>query len=108
MDCFASLAMTMDASPAVGHYAGRRRKAFQRPDALFEPPAIFGRPVFKTRVDAEIVRPMVGDVGIELRLAADRDEIGLPVLQDRLGLLRLENDADRHGRDIGLVADALR
>ena len=33
----------------------------------------------------------MGDIGIELRLAADRDQIGLPILKDGLGLLRLHD-----------------
>src|SRR3954469_13868177 len=88
--------------------ADRRGKTFQGSDPLLEPPAEFRRPILEARVDAEFVRKMVSDIGIELRLAADRDEIGLPFLQDGFGLLRLQNDADGHGRDIGLFANALR
>ena len=64
--------------------AGRRRKTFDGSNALLEPPAEFGRPVLELLVDAEIMRPMLRDVGIELGLPADRNQIGLPVLQDRL------------------------
>src|SRR4051794_26628960 len=109
--CFASLAMTVgrDAptSRPPADNASRSRKPFEGPDPLFQPPAIFGRPVLEPRIDAEVVRPMQRDVRIELRLAADRDEIGLSVLQDGFGLLRFENDADGHGRNIRLVANAL-
>src|ERR1700675_3463608 len=79
--------------------AGRRRKTFDGSNALLEPPAEFGRPVLEFAVEAEIVRPVLRDVGIELRLSADRDQVGLLVLQDGFRLLRFENDADRHRRD---------
>src|SRR5690349_8553427 len=46
------------ASRAPGDDTGRGGKAFQRLDALLQPPAIFGRPVLEARVDAEVVRPM--------------------------------------------------
>ena len=42
-----------------------------------EPPAIFGRPVLEFAVDAEIMGPVMGDVGIELGLPADRDQVGV-------------------------------
>ncbi len=51
--------------------------------------------------------PVMGDVGIELGLPADRDQVGLAVLQNRFRLLRFENDANRHRRDAHLVADPL-
>lgn len=60
---------------------------------------MFGRPVLEAAVNAEVMRPVMGDVGIELRLPADRDEIGLSVLEDAFSLPRFENDADRHGRN---------
>src|ERR1700760_4429231 len=72
--------------------SGRRCKSLQRSDPLLQPPAIFRRPVLEARVDAEVVGPVVGDVGIELRLAADRDQIGLAVAQNGFGLLRFEDD----------------
>src|ERR1700736_4280645 len=84
---------------------GRRRKTFDGSNALFEPPAEFGRPVLEFPVEAEIMRPMLRDVGIELRLPADGDQVGLSVLQDGFRLLRFENDTDRHRRDADLVAD---
>jgi hypothetical protein len=51
---------------------------------------------------------MMCDIGIELRLAANRDKIGLPVLKDGLGLLRLENYADAHRGDVHFFASPLR
>ena len=49
--------------------------------------------------------PVLRDIGIELRLPADGDEIGLPILQDCLSLLRFENDANRHRCYAHLLAD---
>src|SRR5262245_18002090 len=46
-------------------------------------------------------------IGIAQHLARDRDDIGLTVLQDRLGLRRLGDHADNHGRDIGFAAHVL-
>src|SRR3984957_10330813 len=92
---------------AMGDDAGRRGKALQGPDPFLKPPAELRRPVLEAPVEAEVVRPMLGDVGIELRLPADRDQVGLLVLQDGLSLLRLQDDADRHGRDVGFLADPL-
>src|SRR5437016_7990881 len=88
--------------------ARRRSKAFHRFDPLLKPPAILRCPVLEATVDAEIVRPVMCDVGVVLRLAADRDEIGLTSLEDGLGLLRLENDANGHRGDVRLLADPLR
>src|SRR6516162_2639967 len=85
-----------------------RGKAFHRFDPLLEPPAILRCPVLEATVDAEIVRPMVGDVGIELRLAANRDEIGLGPLKNGLRLLRLKDDADGHRGNVRFLADPLR
>ena len=78
------------------HRTGRRGKPFHGPDALLQPPAIFRRPILEFAVDAEIMGPVMGDVGIVLGLPADRDQIGLAFLQDRFRLLGLEDDADRH------------
>src|SRR4051812_6529671 len=75
------------------HFAGRAGKPFHRPDPLLQPPAILRRPVLEFAVDAEIMGPVMGDVGIILRLAADRDQIGLALLQHRFRLLGFEDDA---------------
>src|ERR1700674_1546006 len=85
-----------------------RGEAFHRFDPLLKPPAILRCPVLEATVNAEIVRPMVGDVGIVLRLAANRDEIGLVSFKNGLRLPRLENDADSHGGDVRFLADPLR
>src|ERR1700730_9742513 len=87
--------------------AGRRGKAFQRSDSLLEPPTKFGRPLLETAVDAEIVRPVLGNIWIELGLTTDCDEIGLLVLKYGLGLLRFENDADGHSGNISFLANPL-
>src|ERR1700726_1351993 len=44
--------------------AGRRPQTFDGSDALFEPPAEFGRPVLEFPVEAEIMRPVLRDIGI--------------------------------------------
>src|SRR5262245_27513886 len=44
--------------------ACRRREAFHGFDAFLKPPAILRRPVLDAAVDAEIVRPMMRNVGI--------------------------------------------
>src|ERR1700722_19710903 len=85
--------------------AGRRGKAFDGANALLEPPAKFGGPVLELAVETEIVGPVLRDIGIELGLPADRDEVGLAILQDGFGLLSFQNDADRHRRDARLLAD---
>ena len=38
------------------------------------------------------------------RLPADRDQVGVAVLQDLLGLRPVEDQADRHGRDVAPAA----
>ena len=45
---------------------------------------------------------------IRQSLAADRDEIGLPILQDRFGLRTIENGANCHCWDARLAPDRLR
>ncbi len=60
------------------HRPYRRGEPFHGSDALFEPPAIFPRPVLEFSVDPEIMGPVMGDVGVELGLPPDRDQIGLP------------------------------
>lgn len=85
----------------------RGGEPFHGSDALLEPPTIFGGPILELPVDAEIMGPVMGDVGIELGLPANRDQVGLPVLQNRFRLPRFENDADRHRRNADFVADAL-
>src|SRR5690242_5232904 len=95
-------------SRATYRRAGRRSEAFHRSDPLLKPPAILRRPLLEAVVNSEIVRPMVGNVGVVLRLAANRDEIGLACFKDCLRLLGLENNADGHRGDIRLLADPLR
>ncbi len=53
------------------------------------------------------MRPVMGDVRIELGLPADRDEIGLLVLKDCFRLLCFENDANRHRCNADFLADPL-
>src|ERR1700730_17692187 len=85
-----------------------RGEAFPRFDPLLKHQAILRCPLREATVNAEIVRPKVGDVGIVLRLAANRDEIGLIPLENGLRLLRLENDADSHRGNVRFLADPLR
>src|SRR6476660_1258736 len=86
---------------------GRRGEPFYGSNSLLEPPSIFGSPILELSVDAEIMGPVLRDIGIELGLPADCDQIGLPVLQDCLCLLRFENDANRHRGDARFLADPL-
>src|SRR5450755_3709502 len=85
--------------------AGRRGESFDGSNSLLEPPSKFGSPILELPVDAEIMGPVLGDIGIELGLPADRDEVGLAILQDGFGLLCLENNANRHRRDAHVVTD---
>ena len=49
--------------------------------------------------------PVLCDIGIELRLPTDSDEVGLPILQDCFSLPCFENDANRHLRYARVLAD---
>ena len=75
--------------------------------APLQPPAILLGPGFEhfAAVSAERELRVQRPVRIEQRLAADRDEIGLALRQDIFGLLRMQDQADRDGRDAGLLAD---
>src|SRR6476661_7840413 len=42
----------------------RRSEPFHGSNALFEPPAIFSRPILELPVDPEIMGPVMGDVGL--------------------------------------------
>ena len=84
---------------------GRCGEPFNGSGSLLEPPSIFGGPILELSIDTEIVGPVLCDIGIELRLPTDSDEIGLPILQDCFSLLRFENDADRHRCNAHLLAD---
>ena len=69
---------------------GRCRERFDGANSFLEPPSKFGGPILELVVDAEIMGPVLCDVGIELGLPADRDEIGLAIPQDRFSLLCLD------------------
>ena len=84
---------------------GRCGEPFNGPNSFLEPPSEFGSPILELPVDAEIMGPVLRDIGIELGLPADSDEVGLALLQDCFGLLCLENNADRHRRDAHVLAD---
>src|SRR5450759_2101884 len=85
--------------------AGRCGEPFNGSNSLLEPPSIFGRPIFEPPVYAEIVGPVLCDIGVELRLPTNSDEVRLPILQDRFSLLGFENDANRHRRNAYVLAD---
>ena len=95
---FTSLCMSLD-DP------GRCGEPFNGPDSLFKPPSIFGSPILELLIDAEIVSPVLRDIGIELRLSTDSNEVGLLILQDCFSLLCFKNDADGHRRYTDVVAD---
>ena len=84
---------------------GWRGEPFNGSNSFLKPPSIFGSPILELPVDAEIMGPVLRDIGIELRLPTDSDEVGLSILQDCFSLLRFENDADRHRRDAHFLAD---
>src|SRR5580692_761761 len=84
---------------------GRCGESLHGSNSLLEPPSIFRIPVLELAVDPEIMGPVLRNIGIELGLPADRDEVGLPICQDGFSLLRFENDADRHRCDADLLAD---
>src|SRR6185436_175519 len=73
-----------------------------------EPPAVLLGPARELGIDAEGERGVQRPVGIEQGLAADGDEIGAAGLQRLLGLLRREDEADRHGGDAGFFPDFFR
>src|ERR1700716_1283291 len=54
--------------------------------AKLQPPAIGGWPLLPVRIDAERLRGVQAPMRIGQRLAPDRDQIGLPGLEDRLRL----------------------
>src|SRR5882757_5558699 len=62
--------------------------------AKLQPPAIRGRPLVPVRIDAERLRGMQTPMRIGQRLAPDRDQIGLPGLEDRLRLRPIQDHAD--------------
>src|SRR5260370_34059447 len=83
---------------------GRSGEPFNGSNSLLKPPSIFGSPILELPIDTEIMGPVLCDIGIELRLPTDSDEVGLSILQDCFSLLRFENHADRHRRDAHLPA----
>jgi hypothetical protein len=84
---------------------GRCGEPFNRSNSLLEPPSIFWSPILELLVDAEVMGPVLCDIGIEQRLSTDSDEVGLPIRQDCFSLLRFENDANRHRRYAHVLAD---
>jgi hypothetical protein len=84
---------------------GRCGESFNGSNPFLEPPSKFGSPVLELAVDAEIMGPVLCDIGIELRLPTDSDEVGLAILQDCFRLLCLENNANRHRRNAHVLAD---
>src|SRR5580704_3197479 len=71
--------------------------------SLVQPPAVLGRPHLEVGVAAQLLRRMQRPERIEQRLAADGDQVGVTRLQDRLGLLPVEDQADGHGVDVRLA-----
>ena len=85
----------------------RTPRLFKQTFAASEPPAVLLRPLRQFGIGAERLRGVQRPVGIEQRLAADGDEVGAALLQRLLGLLRGEDQADRHGRDTGFFPDPI-
>src|SRR3712207_216877 len=84
------------ASPAMkcGSSSSAHSQFFQKAFTTRKPPAVLLRPLREFGIDAERERGVVRPVGIEERLAAERDEVGLAGLQHAFGLLRREDEAD--------------
>ena len=59
-------------------------------------------------VATELHFGMQGPVGVVQCFAADRDQVGLLPLKDLFGLRAVQDQADRHGLNAGIVTDALR
>src|SRR5258708_22421767 len=75
---------------------------------LVQPPAVLYRPGFVFALRAQSHFRMQGPVRVVERLAADRNQVGLAALQNLLRMLRVEDQADRHGFDSGFLFDAFR
>src|SRR6185295_16705902 len=93
------------ASSTSGSLSSADSQAFQQAFAAGEPPAVLLRPLCEFGIGAERGRSVQRPVGIEERLASDGDEVGAALLQRLLGLLRGEDQADRHGGDTGFFPD---
>ncbi len=57
-------------------------------------------------VDVELLGGVDRPVGIPNQFAGERDEVGLAVAEDGLGLMGVGDQADGHGHDMGLGAHA--
>ena len=59
---------------------------------------------FHAELDRGVHRP----IGIVEDFPSHRDQIGLPVTQDLLGLVAMDDEADRHRHDIGMALHIFR
>ena len=71
-----------------------------------QPYAVRLRPLRKLRIFGQHLPRVMRPVGVEQRLSADRDQVGIPVLKDGLGLGRLHDEADGLHGDVRFAADA--
>src|SRR5665647_1220381 len=90
--------------------AGRAVELAQAGLAALQPPAILLGPGFEhlLAMRAERELGMLRPVRIEQRLAPDRHQIGAALRQKVLGLLRMQDQADRDGGDPGGLSDLSR
>src|SRR5688572_11877794 len=65
--------------------------------AARQPPPVLHRPARELGIGAERLRGVQRPVRVPQRLAADGDEVGAPGGERFLGLLRRDDQADRHG-----------
>jgi hypothetical protein len=85
---------------------GRCSERFNGPNPLLEPPSIFGSPILEAPVDAEIMGPVLCDIGFELRVLADGNKVGLLIRQDRFSLLRFCSNLQSSAPRPAIIADS--
>src|SRR5436190_18671602 len=62
----------------------------------------------RTHLRAESLRGVQGEVGVAQEFAGEKDDVGLTVANDGLGLIWCRDQSDGAGENAGLFADLLR
>ena len=91
------------AARLVGADLRDRAFAVLQPPAVLHGPIVHGVEGLSPQRDLRHLRP----ARIDQRLARDGDQVGLALLQDGLGEVRIDDEPDRHRHDAGLPAHAL-
>src|SRR5207247_528029 len=73
-----------------------------------QPIAELRRNVAEWTLHAELERGVHRPIGIVEDFPPHRDQIGLPVTQDLLGLVAMDDEADRHRHDVGMALHVFR